>query len=152
MEHVGNISMPMNPQPTLDYQLYIIHELIHGWFGNKVTCATAGDMWLNEGITTFCQELVFQDLFSQQEAKNDSEGNLLFVLSSSLNYDGGYYPLQGMPQEHTYGIATYYKGAAVMHTLRYYLGDDLLIPALKDYIDTFAFRHVKTWMIFSTCG
>lgn len=144
MEHVGNISMPMNPQPTLDYQLYIIHELIHGWFGNKVTCATAGDMWLNEGITTFCQELVFQDLFSQQEAKNDSEGNLLFVLSSSLNYDGGYYPLQGMPQEHTYGIATYYKGAAVMHTLRYYLGDDLLIPALKGYLDTFAFRHVTT--------
>lgn len=144
MEHVGNISMPMNPQPTLDYQLYIIHELIHGWFGNKVTCATAGDMWLNEGITTFCQELVLQDLFSQKEAKNDSDNNLLSILSNTLRYDGGYYPLQGMPQEQTYGITTYNKGAAVMHTLRYYLGDDLLIPALKDYIDTFAFHHVTT--------
>lgn len=144
MEHVGNISMPMNPQPTLDYQLYIIHELIHGWFGNKVTCSTAGDMWLNEGITTFCQELVLQDLYSQEEAKNDSDNNLLSVLSNSLKYEGGYYPLQGMPQEQTYGITTYNKGAAVMHTLRYYLGDNLLIPALKDYIETFAFRHVTT--------
>lgn len=144
MEHVGNISMPLNPTPTYSYQGLIIHELIHGWFGNKVTCATAGDMWLNEGITTFCPELVIPHVFFPDQTKRYTDNNMLGVLSFAPKYDGGYYPLQNMPVKSTYGITTYNKGAMVMHTLRYYLGDDLLLPALKAYLDAFAFRSVTT--------
>lgn len=144
MEHVGNISMPLNPQPTLGYQLLIIHELIHGWFGNKVTCATAGDMWLNEGITSFCPEIVLSELFSAEEARKYAENNLLSILFGSKKYDGGYYPLAGMPESNTYSLTTYNKGAAVVGTLRYYLGEEVLYPALKAYVDSFAFRHATT--------
>lgn len=144
MEHVGNISMPMNPRSTMGYQLLIIHELIHAWFGNKVTCATAGDMWLNEGITTFCPEIVLSELFSPEQAREYADNNLLSILFASEKYDGGYYPLQGMPENKTYGITTYNKGAAVMRTLRHYLGEEVLFPALKAYVDSFAFRHVTT--------
>lgn len=144
MEHVGNISMPMNPNPSLGYQLLIIHELIHGWFGNKVTCATAGDMWLNEGITTFCPEIVLSELFPSEHAGKYADNNLLAILFAGEKYDGGYYPLQGMPENKTYGITTYNKGGAVMHSLRHYLGEEVLYPALKAYVDTFAFRHATT--------
>jgi aminopeptidase N len=33
----------------------VVHEMVHQWFGNLVTCATWQDIWLNEGITVFVQ-------------------------------------------------------------------------------------------------
>jgi leukotriene-A4 hydrolase len=33
----------------------IVHEMVHQWFGNSVTCSTWGDIWLNEGLTVYLQ-------------------------------------------------------------------------------------------------
>lgn len=144
MEHVGNISMPMNPSANMEYYVLIIHELIHGWFGNRVTCATAEDMWLNEGITTFCPEIVLSELFSPETAMRYAKNNQKLALHYAPKSDGGHYALAHMPQSCTYGISTYYKGAAVMHTLCSYLGIERLIPALRDYVNKYSFRHATT--------
>jgi aminopeptidase N len=57
MEHVDNIALAsslITGTTNLDSEFFIAHEMAHSWFGNKVTCASAGDMWLNEGFATFC--------------------------------------------------------------------------------------------------
>jgi aminopeptidase N len=33
----------------------IAHEMAHQWFGDKVTCGSYTDTWLNEGFATFCE-------------------------------------------------------------------------------------------------
>lgn len=144
MEHVGNISMPMNPSASFGYQMLVIHELIHGWFGNQVTCATAEDMWLNEGITTFCPEIVLSELFSANTAMRYAKKSQELVLQYAPKQEKGHYALAHMPQSCTYGISTYHKGAAVMHTLCNYLGAERLIPALRDYVKEYSFRHATT--------
>lgn len=140
MEHVANISMPRHPRPTVNYRTVAIHELIHSWFGNRVTCRTAHDMFLNEGITNFAPELVLEKLYGPGEAARYVRQNQWSALLLAPAMEKGYLPLCHLPEEHTYGITVYDKGAMVMHTLRYYLGDEKLLPALKAYVEAYAFR------------
>ena len=43
------------------------HELGHAWFGNLLTCASEGDMWINEGGATFC-EIVAKEAMTNRAA------------------------------------------------------------------------------------
>lgn len=143
MEHVNNISMPANPRPTPYYQSTVIHELIHAWFGNRVTCATAEDMWLNEGITSFITGVVMEELLEKEVVLDYWKDSQAEALSAPL-YERGYLPLYPMPLEFTYGSTIYVKGAMLMSTLREYLGDEVLFPALKKYVEAYSLKHATT--------
>ena len=59
MEHVSNIGLVAECAASTDSpcQMTMCHELGHAWFGNLVTCTTVGDMWINEGGASFCEEV-----------------------------------------------------------------------------------------------
>ena len=54
MEHQTN-SFIVDRWPDL-----VSHELGHQWFGDKVTCGSWQDLWLNEGFATYSTNIYYE--------------------------------------------------------------------------------------------
>lgn len=145
MEHVTNIAYPhFAINGNLDYEELLVHELSHMWFGNKVTCATEGDMWLNEGWATFSQYYYKKQLYGASAYRDAVRENHFSVLRDAHITDGSYLPLSGVPTEYVYGKTVYNKGATVVHTLMNYLGEEVFFDAIEAYLESFAFAHASS--------
>lgn len=143
MEHAMNIAFPQAAADGgLSWQSVMAHELSHHWWGNLVTCRTAEDMWINEGSAVYC-EYVFKEDFTNRAAYETQVRNQHKELLRTCHMDdGGYWPLSGVPQAHTYGNTTYLKGADIIHTMRAYLGDSLFFNGLSELLEQNKFSDI----------
>ncbi|MBV8325436.1 M1 family aminopeptidase [Chryseobacterium sp.] len=112
----------------------IAHELAHQWFGDKVTCGTWNDIWLNEGFATFGEHFANEKLLmSNQDFMNFLSGQINYITSST----GGsvYVPDSGLSSIGRIfdSRLTYSKGGYVLRMLKWMLGDASFYQALKDY-------------------
>ena len=113
----------------------LVHELAHQWFGNTVTPATWADIWLNEGFATLAEWLAReseQGAASAIAARSTSEQSLLTDQRAT--------PLIAPDPSEMFGIASYDKGAWVLHMLRNTLGDETFFALLRVYLAEFADR------------
>lgn len=149
MEHATNIAYPVSAVTgDLNYESLWIHELAHSWFGNLVTCERAEEMWLNEGFARYCESLMNEFLYPDPAPGNDPAliRRKLHrdVLTNSHLQDGGYFALDEVPQEVTYGSTSYDKGGIVVHTLRNYLGDTLFFSGIRQLMDEYSFKTINS--------
>jgi aminopeptidase N len=146
MEHASNISYPFSGWTgNTSSEWWYAHELSHMWFGDKVTCASAEDMWLNEGWAVWCESFYREGIYGKQAYKENMRSKLKEVLQSTHVIDGGYYALYGIPQTLTYGNTVYEKGGQVTHTLRGYLGDSLFFGGVKAYLQQYAYNYASSF-------
>jgi len=134
LEIVTNIAYPdfMPGQSVGRNRGLYAHELGHHWWGDKVTPRVHNHMWLKEGPAEYSGHLFEEWLNGREAMVNMVKDNLLDILTTAHGDDDGYQALSPMPDEHIYGTHTYYKGAAVMHNLRGYLGDSLFREAMRE--------------------
>lgn len=113
----------------------IAHELAHHWFGNKVTCGTWKDIWINEGFAEYMAGLVVEHLDGSNEFyywKADKinsitslpDGNLYLTDDQALNANRIFN-----------GRLTYNKGSMVVHMLRYVLGDEDFYEGVRNFLN-----------------
>ncbi|MCK9613703.1 MAG: M1 family aminopeptidase [Bacteroidales bacterium] len=146
MEHAANIAYPLiTINGNLTYESLYAHELAHNWFGNLVTCSTAGDMWINEGWARHCEAIYQEHLYGIDSYKQEIRDNHLYVVRALHIVDDEYRALYGIPDEYTYSSTVYDKGADVVHTLRNYLGDDLFFPAVKALMETYQHNDISSF-------
>ncbi|WP_178991093.1 M1 family aminopeptidase [Winogradskyella schleiferi] len=124
----------------------IAHELAHQWFGNKVTCGSWKDIWLNEGFATYLSGLVIEDLDGENSFKTWRQQRVNNITSQP---SGAVY----LSDQDTTSVnrifsgrLSYNKGAMVLHMLRKKLGDTDFYQGLQDYLATpeLAFDYAKT--------
>lgn len=124
----------------------IAHELAHQWFGNKITCGTWKDIWLNEGFATYLSGLVVED-FDGATAFTNWKNSLINNITSSA---GGAVYLSDADTTNVNRIfssrLSYNKGAMVVHMLRYKLGDANFYQGMKNYLadPNLAYGYAKT--------
>ncbi|MCS7084884.1 MAG: M1 family aminopeptidase, partial [Bacteroidia bacterium] len=150
MEHACNIAYPENCIGGGDEcERLWVHELAHSWFGNLTTCASAGDMWLNEGFARYC-ELLFAEAVEGRAAFTQALRELKHtVFTHTLRQDGPL-PVAGVPDDKTYSSSVYDKGALVVHALRNRMGDSLFFAGLKAYFQAYAFGNATSRMLNET--
>ncbi len=111
------------------------HELAHQWFGNKVTCGTWSDVWLNEGFAVYLEGLLRRDLYGEEFFYQWKLSRNNFVMSQD---DGSVYipPAQAFSDNRIFSARlSYYKAAMVVHMLRFKLGDENFYQALQNYLN-----------------
>src|SRR5688572_14387829 len=139
MEHAMNIGYPaLLANGTLTYESIVVHELSHHWWGDLITCRTAEDMWINEGTAVFCEHVFTEDFYGRDQYLTNIRADVKELIRvchlPDPNGDDGYWPLSGVPLNHTYGATTYNKGALMIHSMRPYLGDSLFFAGLKQLL------------------
>ncbi|MBK5284964.1 MAG: T9SS type A sorting domain-containing protein, partial [Bacteroidia bacterium] len=145
MEHATSIHLSKAfVDGTLNYETLWAHELSHMWWGDKVTCETEQDMWLNEGFAVYSEFLFTETLYGATAYKNAVRTNHRNVLQFAHIRDGNYHALNNVPHAYTYGRTVYGKGPDVAHTLRKHMTDSLFFAGCRGYLNNRAFNSATS--------
>ncbi|HEX9981429.1 MAG TPA: M1 family aminopeptidase [Flavobacterium sp.] len=113
----------------------IAHELGHQWFGDKVTCGSWRDIWLNEGFAEYMSGIVVENLDGEAAFIDWRDGKIENITSQP----GGAVYLNESEATNVNRIfsnrLTYNKGSMVAHMLRFKLGDEDFFQGLRNYLD-----------------
>ncbi len=148
MEHATNIAYPRytlaNPNQYERYESLMAHELSHHWWGDWITCETAEDMWINEGMASYCEHLFVEERHGWARYISTVKANHYDVLTNAHTAEGGYRAVSGVPHQYTYGQHVYNKGAVVAHNLRWYMGDSLFGLGTRAVMDNYALSDLNS--------
>ncbi|PWJ54487.1 peptidase M1-like protein [Dyadobacter jejuensis] len=118
-----------------------VHESIHSWFQGLLASNESKYPWMDEGFTSYAQNLVMAELFpSKSDPQARSTQSYINLVKS-----GEEEPLTTHADHyHTnkaYSIASYSKGAVFLNQLSYIMGEAAFEIAMKRYFKEWAFRH-----------
>lgn len=101
------------------------HELGHEWWGNMVTAKDWSDFWIHEAICGYMQTLYIEE-------KLPDRSPFAFMMNWKLwKNEQPVAPRKEMTSSDAYTNDMYSKGSYVLHTLRYYVGDDTFKMILR---------------------
>lgn len=106
------------------------HELAHQWFGDKITCGSWEDIWLNEGFATHLASIYMEGKYPQNIMQN-RRAEILNITNDS----GG-----SVKVNDTLNVGrifdsrlSYIKGSHLLYMLRFMMGTDKFLTAVRNY-------------------
>jgi len=132
---------------VMDNKNVIAHELAHQWWGDAVTPYSFSDIWLNEGFASY-----FDALYTEYKYGSDAFQEQMILYKSVIGQDGSLeYPIYNPPSQYWFGKSVYYKGAWVLHMLRYMVGDSVFNDICRTYYDYYKYRNVTSGDFIQIC-
>lgn len=115
-------------------KMLLAHELAHQWFGDKITCGSWQDIWLNEGFATYLEGLTCEQGWGDQTWPNWKTSKINNVTSN--NFGSTYVTDTSNVGSIFNGRLVYNKGALILHMLRLKLGDQMFFDGIYNYINS----------------
>ncbi|KAL7749431.1 hypothetical protein RI367_005302 [Sorochytrium milnesiophthora] len=127
----------------------ITHELAHQWFGNLVTLQNWDELWLKEGFATWAGILGVSQLFPEWDVWSQF---LVEDQYRALKEDGlrvahpmhvdGLGPKEAMKAMTRHNEILYSKSASVIHMLNNWLGPDIFLKGIRQYLTKHQYSNV----------
>ncbi len=110
----------------------VAHELAHQWFGNKVTCASWEDIWLNEGFATYLAAFYMENKYPANTLNSRKN-----VINNITSAPGGSVWVDDTTNVGRIfsGRLSYNKGSYLLFMLRWKLGDAVFLQGLRQYMN-----------------
>jgi aminopeptidase N len=125
---------------------FLAHELAHQWWGQAVGWQNYHEQWLSEGFAQY-----FAALYAQKTRGDETFSNMLRQFrrwSLAESNEGpvhlGYRLGHIKDDSRIFRALVYNKGAAVLHMLRRWVGDEVFFNALRRFYDEQKFRKAGT--------
>jgi aminopeptidase N len=126
--------------------MLIGHELGHQWFGDKITCGSWSDIWLNEGFATFAEAITFEYLYTIDALVNWRKS----LVNNITSEPGGTVYVYGNDTNDISRVfnqrLSYQKGGMVLQMLRIVVGDSAFTAGIQNYLNDprLAYGFAKT--------
>lgn len=119
----------------------LLHETAHEWWGNKVTVSDWADFWLHEAFATYAEALYVDDTLGHERYLKYM-GRMRGRIRNKKPIVQGTH----LDSIHAYTGDIYFKGAWVLHTLRWLIGDEVFLKILHDFPNDprYAYKHATT--------
>lgn len=132
------------------------HELAHQWFGNLVTMDFWDGLWLNEGFATWMSwyscNVFYPEWKVWQSYVTDN-------LQSALSLDSlrSSHPIE-VPVKRAdevnqiFDAISYSKGSCVLRMISTYLGEDVFMEGIRQYLKKHAYGNTQTGDLWAALG
>nr|MDQ6889590.1 T9SS type A sorting domain-containing protein [Bacteroidota bacterium] len=113
------------------------HELAHQWFGDKITCGSWQDIWLNEGFATHLASMDIEKKYPLTAIPNRKN-----EIANVTALPGGSVWVDDTTNVNRIfdGRLSYRKGSHVLYMLRWKLGDSVFFRSLRQYLNDSSVR------------
>lgn len=142
MEHQSGIALGSDYRlDWKDFNMTLVHELAHEWWGNNITAYDYCDAWMHEGLATYAEALFIEKMYG----KSDYEKKIGYFINSTYNQ---------IPIRKKCNVLysswinysdqdIYDKGALLMHSLRVQVNNDsLFFNAIKRFQKKYAQTNI----------
>ncbi len=115
------------------------HELAHQWYGDKVTCGSWQDIWLNEGFATYLADIFYNEHLHPEKLADVVARDMAAATADAA---GSVWVKDTMDINRLFsGNLTYNKGAMLLRMLRWTLGDSIFFKGMNQYLEDPALRY-----------
>jgi len=131
-------------------ELVTIHEFGHQYFYGMLASNEAEEAWLDEGMNSYLETRIMDSAYGRGAMIDlpglpvGSRGTQRLAYTKNRPASGALFTKSWEFAPRDYGKANYAKPATVMNTLERYLGDERMNRFLRDYYETWRFRHPTT--------
>lgn len=132
-------------EQDFSWERIIAHEVAHQWWGDLITLRTWSQTWLNESFGTYSDYLYTRHDKGEDEGAYDllRKKNRYLQEAHTRYIRPVVFDRYNRPEDN-FDSHTYPKGAAVLHMLRFVMGDKPFFRTLKHFLHKHEFQAVDT--------